>query len=545
MRISMSFLSNIRISQRLGLSFIIILLLLVVISTISLTQMSKQSSMAQDFVTDDVTQFVKTSMIKSHAQRSALLLLQILSTEEREQRTQLYPEMDKENVLLDTAIKTMEKGFKGNIPSQFLAMVKSQKTYNEKFIETVEYVEFDKETALENYNESTRPALESLLTSISKYLDSEQQRMFMTQKDNSIANKAVQSVVVIIAIIAFILGTLLAIGVSRSIVKPLNDAVELAKKIALGDLKPTKFLERKDEVGMLVLAIDNMRINLSDLISSIQNSSNGIQDSADALNIPVQDVHAGSIEQINAVDEIGRTINEFAQQSAQSSQTAEQAKAQSLNARDLASQGKDMIEKATSEFATISETISESANAVQGVHNRAKAVRDLITMISEIADQTNLLALNAAIEAARAGETGRGFSVVADEVRALAGRTATATIEINKVIDGIDTETVNAVERITAGQSELELGVDMLQKMVTPLVELNAGAQESLSSLEQLESAIAIQAQDSEHIESSVKDIGDKANTNQTAIDEVTSTTTDLSDMAKSLSNQVSKFTLT
>lgn len=541
----MSFLSNIRISQRLGLSFIIILLLLVVISTISLTQMSKQSSMAQDFVTDDVSQFVKISMIKSHAQRSALLLLQILPTEERADRIALYKEMDDENVLLDTAIKTMGSSFKGNTPSQFLAMTNSQKVYNEKFIETVEYVEFDAETALEHYNESTRPALEDLLTSISKYLDSEQQRMYMTQKDNALANKAVQSIVVIIAIIAFILGTILAIGVSRSIVKPLNEAVKLAQKIASGDLKPTQIIERKDEVGMLVSEIDHMRINLSDLISSIQCSSNSIQGSADALNIPVQDVHQGSLEQITAVDDIVNVVSEFSQQSSQSALTAEQAKAQSLNARDLASQGKDMIEKATSEFATISTTISESADAVQGVHNRAKAVRDLITMISEIADQTNLLALNAAIEAARAGETGRGFSVVADEVRALAGRTAKATIEINKVIDGIDHETVNAVERITAGQSELELGVDMLQQMVAPLVELNAGAQESLSSLEQLEGAIAIQAQESEHIESSVKDIGDKANTNQTAIDEVTSTTTDLSNMAKSLSNQVSKFTLT
>ncbi|WP_435276839.1 methyl-accepting chemotaxis protein [Psychrobium sp. nBUS_13] len=114
-----------------------------------------------------------------------------------------------------------------------------------------------------------------------------------------------------------------------------------------------------------------------------------------------------------------------------------------------------MIEQATRQFATISTTISDSADAVQGVHHRAKAVRDLITMISEIADQTNLLALNTAIEAARAGESGRGFSVVADEVRALAGRTAQATTEINRVIDGIDNETNNAVDRITAGQAEL------------------------------------------------------------------------------------------
>jgi len=540
----MSLLSNMRISQRLGLSFIVILLLLVVISTIALTQMNKQSITAQDFVTNDVSKFVDISTIKSHAQRSALLLLQILPTEERAQRIALYKEMDDENRQLDQAIKKMSVSFKGTAPTLFLKMIERQKIYNENFIETVEYVEADTETALEHYHESTRPALEALLKSISQYLASEQRMMFSNQEKNAQSNSDVQTSVIILALIAFALGTLLAIGVSRSIVKPLNETVIMARKIAQGDLKPTAVIQRDDEVGALVSAIDNMRINLSTLISSIQESSNSIQDSALALNTPVQEVHCASVEQVAAVDDIGRAVYEFSVQSSQSAETAQQAKLQSLNARDLASQGKNMIEKATEEFATISSTISDSAEAVQGVHKRAKAVRELITMISQIADQTNLLALNAAIEAARAGESGRGFSVVADEVRALAGRTAKATIEINQVIDGIDNETENAVERITAGKSELEQGVSILQQMVTPLVDLNTGAQASLESLEQLEQAVADQAQESAQIESSVKGIGDKANTNQVAINNVTETTNDLSNMAQGLTDQVSKFTL-
>jgi len=540
----MSFLSNMRISQRLGLSFAVILLLLVMISTLALTQMNKQSAMAQDFVTNDVTKFVDISSIKSHAQRSALLLLQILPTEERSQRISLYKEMDEENRALNQALKKMEVSFNGQPSSQFLTMIKRQQTYNENFMETVEYVEADTETALEHYHESTRPALEALLNSISQYLSSEQSRMFTNQKINAQSNNDVQTTVIILALMAFVIGTILAIGVSRSIVKPLNDTVEMAKKIAQGDLKQTATYQRNDEVGALVSAIENMRVNLSTLIASIKTSSNGIQDSALALNTPVQEVHCASVEQVAAVDDISRAVYEFSQQSNQSAETAQQAKLQSLNARDLASQGKEMIEQATAEFATISTTISESAEAVNGVHNRAKAVRELITMISQIADQTNLLALNAAIEAARAGESGRGFSVVADEVRALAGRTAKATIEINEVIDGIDNETENAVDRITAGKSELEQGVSILQQMVTPLVDLNTGAQESLTSLEQLEQAVADQAQESAHIETSVNNIGGKANTNQAAINHVTQVTNDLSELAKGLTDQVSKFTL-
>lgn len=540
----MSILSKLRISQRLALSFMVILLLLAMISIVAVSQMKKQSVMAQDFVTNDVEKFIEISMIKSHAQRSALLLLQIMPTEVREQRIALYKEMDKENIQLNKVIKTVGDRFNGNAPMQFSDITSSQLAYNESFVETVEYVEFDIETALEHYQESTRPALETLLMSISKYLESEQHRMFLHQKENKLASDDVQVIVIFIGIVAFVLSTLLAFSVSRSIIKPLNETIDLAEKIAMGDLKPTNFKSRKDEVGLLMNAIENMRLNLSELISSIKESSSSIASSAHVLNTPVKDVHNGSIEQIAAVDNIASVVYEFSLESAESAETAQQAKNQSLSARDLASQGKDMIEKATSEFATISITISDSAEAVQGVHNRAKAVRDLITMISQIADQTNLLALNAAIEAARAGESGRGFSVVADEVRALAGRTAKATIEINQVIDGIDSETNNAVERITAGQSELEQGVDILQQMVTPLVDLNIGAQESLTSLEKLEVSIANQAHESSQIESSVKNIGEQANTNQNSIDDVTATTMMLCDMAESLSNKVSKFTL-
>ncbi|MGB0898896.1 MAG: methyl-accepting chemotaxis protein [Psychrobium sp.] len=540
----MSFFSNMRISQRLGLSFIAILLLLVLIATMALTQMNKQSAMAKAFVTDDVVKFVDISAIKSHAQRSALLLLQILPTEERSDRINLYKDMDEENRKLDSAIKKVSESFNETTPIQFTTLLARQKSYNENFIETVEYVEFDSETALSHYQESTKPALEALLMSISDYLESERMRMFKHQETNAAASDDIQNMVVVISVIALLLGIALAIGVSRSIVAPLNSTVKLARKIAQGNLQQVSIEQRGDEVGDLVGAIEEMRANLAQLISSIVHSSKDIEDSATALNMPVQEVHEGSVSQVAAVEDIGRAIYEFSVQSNQSAQTAQQAKSQSLNARDLASQGKDMIEQATREFATISTTISDSADAVQGVHHRAKAVRDLITMISEIADQTNLLALNAAIEAARAGESGRGFSVVADEVRALAGRTAQATTEINQVIDGIDNETNNAVDRITAGQAELEKGVDMLQQMVTPLVDLNAGAQESLTSLEQLEQAVAEQATESAHIEDSVKNIGDKANSNQAEIDKVTSTTNHLSDMALGLSRQVSKFRL-
>ena len=236
--------------------------------------------------------------------------------------------MDEENRKLDSAIKKVSKSFDGTTPIQFTTLLTRQKSYNENFIETVEYVEFDSETALSHYQESTKPALEALLMSISDYLESERMRMFKHQETNAAASDDIQNMVVVISVIALLLGIALAIGVSRSIVAPLNNTVKLARKIAQGDLQQTSIEHRGDEVGDLVGAIEEMRANLAQLISSIVHSSKDIENSATALNMPVQEVHQGSVSQVAAVDDIGRAIYEFSVQSSQSAQTAQQAKSQ-------------------------------------------------------------------------------------------------------------------------------------------------------------------------------------------------------------------------
>lgn len=540
----MSFLIHSRISVRLGLSFLVILLLLLFISIVAITRMKEQNLSSQQLINRDVARVIQINAIKAHAQKSALILLQILPTSEREVRVHLYKEMDSENKIIDELIAEMTRSYAGNPPTALSAFNDSRAKYYEKFIETVEYIEIEPEFAISHYNEETRPALEQLLTAINAFQQYEQQRMDQEQVASDYANRMALNIVMVFSVIAFMLGGILAIAVSKSIIQPINNAIVFAKEIAKGNLQHQNMALRKDEIGELNLALCDMRDGLFDLISSIRKSSEQIQSSATELSNPVNSVSNGSLQQVKSVNEISNAIFEFSKQSNQSAKAALQAKIQSSNARDLANEGKSMIEQASNEFVGISHTISLSAKAVEVLQDRAKSVRELVIIVSKIAEQTNLLALNAAIEAARAGESGRGFSVVADEVRALASRTANATTEINDVIDAIEQETENVVTKISVGKKEIEQGVVMLQNMVNPLADLNLGAESSLQSLETLEIAVAEQACESEQIERNVKDISTKACDNQSAIERVTDTTFNLTELANSLASDVKQFKL-
>jgi len=362
------------------------------------------------------------------------------------------------------------------------------------------------------------------------------------QEKTKSGNNRARAFVLGILFVSLGLGLFLAVVTSRSIVGPLRAAVQGASKIAGGDFRQGHSERRNDEIGDLMVAFNGIGGNLGAIIASIKESSSYVEKSAKNLEKPVDQVVQSSFDQNNGLNRIDEAIAGFAQQNDNAARTAAEAKEQAESARDLATNGQVLISKASTEFQSIYQTIDESVAAVDKVRERATSVRDMISTVRSIADQTNLLALNAAIEAARAGESGRGFSVVADEVRSLANRTSEATAEINDVIDAIDSETQAAVEKIGDGKKEMENGVRMISDMVEPLTQLNTGAQSSLVQLEALESAVVHQADESRKVEAEVKIIGDLASRNCAAVEIVSNSTRELKQVSEKLGDQVKQF---
>ncbi len=266
----------------------------------------------------------------------------------------------------------------------------------------------------------------------------------------------------IVIIVAMLLAVLLSVGIgvfiTRLITVPIKSLGENAEKIAEGDLSVVIAYESADEIGHLADSFRKMAGNLHDLLVQISSSSEMVAAAAEQLSTASEQVAAGSEEVAAQTQTVATAGEEMAATSNDIARNCILAAEASKVANDTALNGAAVVENTVRVMNRIAERVKESAGSVAELGSRSDQIGEIVGTIEEIADQTNLLALNAAIEAARAGEQGRGFAVVADEVRALAERTTKATKEIGGMIKAIQTETRGAVNSMEEGVREVENG---------------------------------------------------------------------------------------
>jgi len=532
-------LSKVSISKRLLACFAFILFLLGLVALLSLSQISALSKSKKELVSNELTSLLLASDINKKADLAAISLLSILSTGDQSDRVTLYKSMDTQRAALKKSLESLKQILGAQAIKKVMA---KQVAYENAFMSTVEQLELDSENALSHFRESTKPALNAFLDAIDELVETRKEQLYSEHQSGVSASERAITMVILLSCIALVISIALALIVAKSITLPLAESVSSAKAIANGSLNTLKTNNGKDELAALTEAFNEMCDGLKSHLKAIEQSSVDLDTSATELSVPVSSVAQGSNTQTDAVKRIAASIQQFVGEAEVAANAAKNARHQSNETRKLAIEGEQLIHKATQEFTKISDTICRSAEAVETLNKRAASVRELVTTVREIAEQTNLLALNAAIEAARAGETGRGFSVVADEVRSLANRTEQATSEINTVIDAMDQETQTAAMQITSGQNELKEGVSIIQQMVDPLNTLRRDAQASFEELEKLEASVTNQASESSDIQQNILNIDSLASENQNAAQAVSATTEHLKTISKSLGAQVRKF---
>ena len=318
----------------------------------------------------------------------------------------------------------------------------------------------------------------------------------------------------VIGALAIFVGMLAATVISRMIVGPLRSTVQQAQRVASGDLTYSAASARRDEVGQLQNAMHDMTESLRNLIGRIGGGVSQIAAAADQLSAVTAQTSAGVQTQRVETEQVATAMHEMAATVQEVARNAEQASIAARQADQQARQGDLVVQDAVGQIGNLAGEVNQSAHAIEALHAESGRIGSVLEVIRAVAEQTNLLALNAAIEAARAGEQGRGFAVVADEVRALARRTHDSTEEIEGLIANLQRVAQQAVEQMQSSRDLTQRTVDLANEAGVALGRIT----ESVSTIEQMNQQIAAAAEQqsavAENISESVtrvRDIGDQS----------------------------------
>lgn len=392
-------------------------------------------------------------------------------------------------------------------------------------------------------NKEARPAARKWLNTIDELVQHIQQRNQMRYEEAVKTSGNAKMLMLIIGAIAVALGVIISLLITRSIVLPLHKGIEVADRIAKGDLTAEDLdSTSRDETGALSEALNIMKKSLSNMIGKFSDTSSHVASSSEELSATVTQIIKRVDEQANKANQVATASTQMSQTVIDIAKNSSNIASSSLDTLKTAQDGERIVDKTVNEVQEIANTVDDLAKVMESLGDRSKQIGDILSVIKDIADQTNLLALNAAIEAARAGEQGRGFAVVADEVRKLAEKTAHSTSEIGEMITAIQNETDKAVVSMGEGTKKVKVGVELANEAGDSLRKIVGSVNGLQSMVQQIASATEEMSTVSEQISGDIEVIASVSKETSAGSCQIGQESDNLSKMAVALKQDVSHF---
>lgn len=542
---------NLRIGWKYGFVLIIIFILLVVTTglvSFSINDAQKDLDVVVEEADLSVLTIELSDLINSKG-LSAMAYAQYGGTSH-------FDAFEAKNVEINELISDLNEKFSGeNHQSLYNEVLRINDELNTLFYdEIVDAVGSDIEVMRLYSNQYN-----NLTTNAGLYLES--LRDLVTEDRNLAAEHAEGSqnyalqILIASMVVSIIIAFILVIFISRHVTQHLNRVVLMSEKIASGDLTETDNHYRgRDEIAQLSTSMEKMRLQLTNMIDSIKQTSLLVSSQSEQLNQSADDVKSGTQQiaatmeelasgtetQANFAGDLAETMTIFAEKIKSINASSESINESSNDVLKETELGNEYMNKSINQMDNIDQIVKDAVEKVAGLDKQTQEISKLVGVVKEIADQTNLLALNAAIEAARAGEHGRGFAVVADEVRKLAEQVANSVVSIAKIVNEIQTESRNVTDALEKGYDEVEQGTKDIEETGVRFKAIEDAIAVMTSNVQTVISGLVELNNDSAKVNEAVQEIASISEESAAGVEETSASAEEASSAMEGVSNGAS-----
>ena len=539
-------LRNMNIAPRAFLGFAFIGALMLFLGVFALNQMSKIRAATDDITLSSVPSIRALDEFTQLTLRLRVLSYRLLTNREPDVQQKTLQSFETRNQQIRAAQGVYEK---------LIDSPEERTTYNEYVQLLSQYHQIEermKALSSANQLDELRTLLNTELLTNSDKINATMDRLVelnakMAQASNQAAKDQYDSafsLVVGLLIVATALTVLFAWLLTRSITVPISQALEAAEEVAEGNLTRPIKVDGNDEAGRLLAAMAKMQDKLRDTLQRIAGSATQLASAAEELNAVTDESARGLTQQNNEIEQAATAVNEMTSAVEEVARNAVSTSEASRNATTSAGDGRDLVQETVSAIERMSGDVQATATLIGDLANESRDIGKVLDVIRGLADQTNLLALNAAIEAARAGEAGRGFAVVADEVRALAHRTQQSTSEIERMIGSIQAGTEHAVDSMRNSTERAESTLNIAKGAGISLDTINTAIVEINERNLVIASAAEEQAQVAREVDRNLVNIRDLSVQSATGASQTSAASSELSRLAVDLNGMVGRFRL-